>query len=93
MAIYYLRRPYTTLDGYVLLAAAICYFRRLYTTFDGYVLLFALPDSDFVRIQYFFAIYRTYELKPRMVFSINLLAIIPFFRSSMVSSIIFSVSF
>ena len=93
MAIYYLRRPYTTLDGYILLAAAICYFRRLYTTFDGYTLLFALPDSDFVRIQDFLAIYHTYELKTRVVFSINLLAIIHFFCSSMVSSVIFSVSF
>ena len=94
-AIYYLRQPYTTLDGYMLLATSICYFRRLYTTFNGYILLLALPDSDFARIQDFLAIYRTYELKTGLEFSINLLAIVQFylFCSSMVSSIIFSVPF
>ena len=103
MAIYYLRWPYTTCGGYmllstaiyVLLLTAIYYFWRLYTTFIGYILLLALPDSDFVRIQDFLAIYHTYELKTRLEFSINLLAITQFwfFCSSMVSSIIFSVPF
>ena len=91
----YFWRLYTTLDGYILLAAAICYFRQLYTTFNGYILLLALPDSDFVRIQDFLAIYRTYELQNRLEFSINWLTIMQFyfFCSSMVSSIIFSAPF
>ena len=85
----------TTLDGYILLATAICYFRRLYTNFDGYILLLALPDSGFVRTQDLLAIYRTYELKASLKFSIKLLAIIPFcfFCISIISSIIFSVPF
>ena len=94
-AIYYLWRPYTTLDGYILLTAAIYYFRRLYTTFDGYILLLALPDCDFVRIQDFITISRLYGLKARLDFNINLLALIQFcfFCSSMVSSIDFNVPF
>ena len=92
---YYLWRPYTTLDGYILLTAAIYYFRRLYITFDGYILLLALPDCDFVRIQDFITISRTYGLKARLDFNINLLALIQFcfFCSSMVSSINFNVPF
>ena len=79
----------------MLLSAALYYFQRLYSTSNGDILLLALPDSDFVRIQDFLAIYRTYELKSRLEFSINLLAIVQFcfFYSSMVSSIIFSVPF
>ena len=79
----------------MLLSTAIYYFRQLYTNFNGYILLLALPDSDFLRIEDFLAIYRAYELKTRMEFSINLLAIIQFcfFYSSMVSSMIFSVPF
>ena len=79
----------------MLLSAALYYFQRLYSTSNGYILLLALTDSDFVRIQDFLAIYRTYELKSRLEFSINLLAIVQFcfFYSSMVSSIIFSVPF
>ena len=79
----------------MLLSAALYYFQRLYSTSSGYILLLALPDSDFVRIQDFLAIYRTYELKSRLEFSIILLAITQFcfFYSSMVSSIIFSVTF
>ena len=53
--------------------AAIYYFRRLYITFDGYILLLALPDCDFVRIQDFITISRTYGLKARLDFNINLL--------------------
>ena len=60
----------------MLLSTAIYYFRRLYTTFDGYILLLALPDSDFVRIQDFLLIYRTYESKARLEFSISLLTLI-----------------
>ena len=87
-AIYYFRRLYTTCDGYI-------YFRRLYTNFDGYILLLALPESGFVRTQDLLAIYRTYELKASLKFSIKLLAIIPFcfFCVSIISSIIFSVPF
>ena len=48
----------------------------LYTTFGCYILLLALPDSDFVRIQDFLAIFRTYGLTPRLEFSINLLALL-----------------
>ena len=79
----------------MLLSTTMYYFRRLYTTFNGYILLLALSNSDFVSIQDFIAIYRTYELKTRLEFSINLLAIIRFcfFCSSMVSTIIFSVPF
>ena len=73
-AIYYLWRPYTTLDGYILLTAAIYYFRRLYITFDGYILLLALPDCNFGRIRDFLAISRSYGLKARLEFNINLLA-------------------
>ena len=73
-AIYYLWQPNTTLDGYILLKTDIYYFRRLYTTFDGYILHLALPDYDFVRIQDFLAISRTYGLKSRLEFNINLLA-------------------
>ena len=53
---------YGTLDGHILLTEAIYYFRRLYITFDGYILLLALPDCDFVRIQDFITISRTYGL-------------------------------
>ena len=67
-AIYYFRRLYTTCGGFMLLSTALYYFRRLYTTFNGYILLLALPDSDFVRIQDFLAIYRTCELKTRLEF-------------------------
>ena len=79
----------------MLLSTTIYYFLQLYTNFNGYILLLALPDSDFLRIQEFLAIYRTYELKTRMELSINLLAIIEFcfFCSPMVSSMIFSVPF
>ena len=79
----------------MLLSAATYYFRQQYTNFNGYILLLALPDSDFLRIQEFLPIYRTYELKTRMELSINLLAIIEFcfFCSPMVSSMIFSVPF
>ena len=92
---YNLWRPYTTLDGYILLTAAIYYFRRLYITFDGYILLLALPDCDFVRIQDFITISRTYGLKARLDFNINLLALIQFcfFCSSVVSSINFNAPF
>ena len=94
-AIYYFRPLYTTYSGYILLSAALCYFRRLYITFDGYVLLLALPDCDLVRIQYFIRISRTYGLKARLDFNINLLALIQFcfFCSSMVSSINFNAPF
>ena len=86
---YYLWRPYTTLDGYMLLTAAIYYFGQLYVTFDGYILLLALPDCDFIRIQDFITISRTYGLKARLDFNINLLALIQFciFCSLMVSFI------
>ena len=65
----------------MLLSTTMYYFRRLYTTFNGYILLLALSNSDFVSIQDFIAIYRTYELKTRLEFSINLLAIIRFASS------------
>ena len=86
---------YGTLDGHILLTEAIYYFRRLYITFDGYILLLALPDCDFVRIQDFITISRTYGLKARLDFNINLLALIQFcfFCSSMVSSINFNAPF
>ena len=70
-AIYYFRRLYTTYGGYILLSAAVYYFQRLYITFDGYILLLALRDCDFVRIQDFIAISRTYGLKARLDFKIN----------------------
>ena len=73
---YYLWRPYTTLDGYMLLTAAIYYFGQLYVTFDGYILLLALPDCDFIRIQDFPAISRVCGLKARLEFNINFLALI-----------------
>ena len=94
-AIYYLRRSYTTLDGYILLTTAMYYFRRLSSTFDGYILLLDLPDCDFARIQDFITISRTYGLKARLDFNINLLALIQFcfFCSSVVSSIDFNVPF
>ena len=94
-AIYYFRLLYTTYGGYTLVSTAIYYFRRLYTTFDGYMLLLALPDCDFVRIQDFLAIYRTYGLKAKLEFNIYLLALIQFcfFCSSMVSSINVNVPF
>ena len=94
-AIYYFRRLYTTYGGYILLSAAIYYFRRLYITFGGYILLLALPDCDFVRIQDFITISRTYGLKARLDFNINLLALIQFcfFCSSMVSFINFNAPF
>ena len=78
-AIYYFRRLYTTYGGYILLSVAAYYFRRIYVTFDGYMLLLALPDCDFVRIQYFITISRTYGLQARLDFNINLLALIQFF--------------
>ena len=88
VAIYYFRRLYTTYGGYILLSAAIYYFRRLYVTFDGYTIL-ALPNCDFIRIQDFITISRTYGLKARLDFNINLLALIQFcfFCSLMVSFI------
>ena len=94
-AIYYFRRLYTTYGGYILLSAAIYYFRRLCITFDGYILLLALPDCDFIKIQYFITISRSYGLKARLDFNINLLALIQFclFCSSMVSSIDFNIPF
>ena len=94
-AIYYFRRLYTTYGGFILLSAAIYYSRRLYITFDGYILLLALPDCDFVRIQDFITISRTYGLKIRLDFNINLLAVIQFcfFCSSVVTSINFNVPF
>ena len=91
-AIYYFSRLYTTYGGYILLSVAIFYFRRLYITFGGYILLLALPDCDFVRIQDFIAISRTYGLKAKVDFNINLLALIQF-CSSMVSSINFNAPF
>ena len=69
----YFRRLHTTYGGNILYSTAIYYFRRLYITFDGYVLLLALPDCNFVRIQDFNRIPRTYRLKARLDFSINLL--------------------
>ena len=83
---YYIWRPYTTLDGllyttysgYILLLAAIYYFQLLYITFNGYILLLTLPDCHFVRIQDFITISRTYGLKARLDFNINLLALIQF---------------
>ena len=94
-AMCYLWRPYTNLDGYILLTAAIYYFRLLNITFDGYILLLALPDSDFVRIQDFITISRTYGLKARLDFNIGLLALMQFcfFCSSMVSFIDFNAPF
>ena len=95
-AIYYFRRLCTTYGGYILLSTAMYYFRRLYIiTFDGYILLLALPDCDFVRIQDFITISRTYGLKARLDFNINLLALIQFcfFCSSVVYSINFNVPF
>ena len=94
-AIYYLWGPYTTLDSYILLPAAIYYFGWLYVTFDGCILLLALLDCDFIRIQDFITNSRTYGLKARLDFSINLLALIQFcfFCSSMVSSINFNAPF
>ena len=91
----YFRWLHTTYGGYMLLSTVIYYFRRLYTTFDGYQLLLALPDTDFVRMQDFLAIYRTYQLEARLEFSINLLTLTEFcfFCSSMVSSFFFSVPF
>ena len=48
--IYHLWWPYATIyyivfsiDGYILLTAAIYYFRRPYTTSDGYILLLTVP--------------------------------------------------
>ena len=92
---YYLWRPYATLDGYILLSAAIYYFRRLHITFDGYILLLALPDCYFVRTQDFITISHTYGLKARLDFNINLLALTQFwfFCSSVVSSINFKAPF
>ena len=86
VAIYYFRQLYTTYGGFILLSAAVYNFQRLYITFDGYILLLALRDCDFVRIQNFIAISRTYGLKARLDFKINLLALIQFsfFCSSMV---------
>ena len=85
-AIYCFRRLYTTYGGYILLSEAVYYFQRLYITFHGYILLLALRDCDFVRIQDFIAISRTYGLKARLDFKNNLLALIQvsFFCSSMV---------
>ena len=74
--IYYFRRLYTTYGGYIPLLKAIYYFRRLYIIFDGYILLLDLPDCDFVRIEEFFTISRTYVLKARLDFNINVLALI-----------------
>ena len=95
VVIYYFRRLYTTYGGYVLLLTIIYYFRRLYITFDGYILLLALPDCDFVRIRDFITIARTYSLKARLDFNINLITLIQFyyFCSSMVSSVNFKVPF
>ena len=94
-AIYYFRLLYTTYVRYTLVSTATYYFRRLYITFNGYILLLALPDCDFVRIQDFLAIYRTYGLKAKLEFNIYLLALIQFcfFCSSMVSSINVNVPF
>ena len=75
----------------MLLLTTAYYFRRLYTIFDSYILLIALPDSDFARIQDFLAISHTYGLKTRLEFGIDLLALIHFFCSSIVSSIVFNV--
>ena len=58
VSVYYFRWVYTTYGAYILLSTAIYYFRRLYIAFDGYTLL--LSDSDFVRIQDFITISRTY---------------------------------
>ena len=93
--IYYLRLPYTTLGGYILVTAPIYYFRQLYITFGGYILLLALPDCDFVRTQNFLAISCTYGLKAKLECNINLLASVQFcfFCSSMVSSINVNVLF
>ena len=38
--ILYLRQSYTTLDGYILLTAAIYNFRRLYANFGDYIYYF-----------------------------------------------------
>ena len=94
-AIYYLRRPYTTLDGYILLTATIYYFRLLYITFHGSILLLTLTDCYCVRIQNFLANSRTYGLKARLEFNISLLALIQFcfFWSLMVSSMNFNIPF
>ena len=79
--------------------AAIYYFRRrLYITFDGFSFSFitlALLDCDFIRLQDFITIFRTYGLKARLDFNINLLALIKFgfFCSSVVSSISFDAPF
>ena len=69
---YYLWRPYASLDGYILISAAIYYFRRLHITFDGNILLLALPDCYFVRIQDFITISYTYGLKARLKSSVLL---------------------
>ena len=57
---------------------AIYYFRQLYVTSNGYILLLALPDFDFLRVQDFPAVSQICELKARLEFNINLLAIIQF---------------
>ena len=64
MAVYYFRRLYTTFD--------------LYIAFDGYILLLALPCCDFVAIQGFITILRTYGLKARLDFNISLLVLTSF---------------
>ena len=93
--IYYFWRPYTTFDGYILLLTAIYHIRGLYITFDGYILLLALRYCDFARIQVFPAISFLCELKTRLEFNINLLALIQFsfFCNSMVSPVNFSLPF
>ena len=94
-ALYYFRWLYTTYSAYILLSTVLWYYRQLYITFDGYIIPLALPDCDFVRTQDFLAIFRTYGLKTRFEFNINLLTLIQsyFFCSSMASSINVNVPF
>ena len=69
-----------TVFGYKHFLTAINYFGRFYTTFEGYILLLTVT-------YYFPAISRVYELKTRLEFNINLLALIQFcfFCSPMVN--------
>ena len=91
----YFGQLYTIYGSHILLQTAIYYFRRLYIIFHGYIRLLDLLDCDFVRIQDFITISRTYVLKARLDFNISLSALMQFcfFCSSMVSSINFKAPF
>ena len=66
-----LRQPYTILDGYILLSAAMYYFRRLYTTFSFTWLWFWKNPRLYCN-------FHICGLKARLEFNINLLAWIQF---------------